>query len=89
MTTTNKIANITFDQMHIQLDKLFNNYIENEYVPISEIPDVLIDDFSEFNSGNTMSMIDDKPCVPYRDFRHWYNKLNSVGFDYQIQFLKA
>ena len=82
MTTTDKIINITFDQVYMQLNKLLDNYNQDEFVPISEIPDILIEDFNEFNCDNTMSMIDDKPHIPYRDFRHWCNKLNSDGFDY-------
>lgn len=81
-----KFADITFDECLDNLKEILNRD-RLEWIPISDIPKVLLEDFKNFNIGNTMALVDDVECIPYRDFRNWYNKIMyGKGIDYKIKF---
>lgn len=65
-------------ELAVALKKILDNHYLS-FIPIKEIPEILREDFYNYNIGNTMSMVDSEECAPYRDIKNWINKIISNG----------
>jgi len=72
-----RYTDMNLDECLNMLNKILDNH-HLSWIPISQIPSVLLDDFETFNIGNTMAMIDGVECVPYRDFIKWMKSVHGI-----------